>query len=198
MMDYERLTERLVRFEGRKCVSSNVEVEAADAINTLRRERDEARAQSTAAEHIILCRAETISFLENERDAAVARWHELHTGLHQCCDRAEKAERERDEALGRYGECVAEKTEERRNYVFAANERDAALALLREAVEALEPFAEAATSLNYKGPEWLDHEIHWFRSAFVQMPTVGDLRRARTVLEKIKIEIDNANRQKKD
>ena len=48
--------------------------------------------------------------------------------------------------------------------------------------EALEPFAEAARSLDYKYAKWLDHEIHWCVSAFVQMPTVGDLRRARAVL----------------
>ena len=41
--------------------------------DTLRRERDEAQARVTAAEHILLCRAETITFLEGERDAANSR-----------------------------------------------------------------------------------------------------------------------------
>ena len=49
--------------------------------------------------------------------------------------------------------------------------------------EALEPFAEAARSLDYKYAKWLDHEIHWCVSAFVQMPTVGDLRHARAVYQ---------------
>lgn len=43
-MSDEELVKRLVRFEGKTCVSSDDEVLAADAIERLTRERDEARA----------------------------------------------------------------------------------------------------------------------------------------------------------
>jgi hypothetical protein len=68
-------------------------------------------------------------------------------------------------------------------------ERDALRALLREAGEVLEAFANSLRSYHAASGDARLSGVN---------PRVGDLRRARAVLEKIKIEIDNVDGQKKD
>jgi hypothetical protein len=118
MSDYDDLIARLVRFDGRKCISSNEEIEAADAIETLRRERDEV----LAAQGYLY--------------------------------------------IGRDGKPILARDLE--------DQRDAALALLREAGEVLE-----------RGINCIEAE-GW------------DADDERALLAKIKIEIDNVDGQKKD
>ena len=67
-------------------------------------------------------------------------------------------------------------------------ERDALRALLREAVEVLEPVAKLAD--RYDPPHGYIDTAEWV--------PVTDLRRARALLANIKIEIDNVDGQKKD
>jgi hypothetical protein len=69
----------------------------------------------------------------------------------------------------------------------AADEIERLRAQLTESREALQPFAALAAELEYEGSKWRDHETQWMQTFdFKLEPTVGDLRRARAVYEKIK------------
>lgn len=105
-------------------------------------------------------------------------------------DEIETLRRERDEALaaqgylyiGRDGKPILARDLE--------DQRDALRALLRDAAEVLEVFARRVDEYFADTDDGYPCDFGDFR--------LGDLRSARAVLEKIKIEIDNANRQKKD
>jgi hypothetical protein len=112
----------------------------------------------------------------------------------------ETLRRERDEALaaqgylyiGRDGKPILARDLE--------DQRDALRALLREAASALEPFAAIErrqwAGTVYEGAADDKGILYHYESK--TCVTVGDFRRASAVLEKIKIEIDNIDGQKKD
>lgn len=77
------IVKRLVRFDGRKCVSPDIEVEAADEIEKLREARDVVVALWSANEGAV---AAEIEKLRKERDAAIEALRVAREALKECAD----------------------------------------------------------------------------------------------------------------
>lgn len=103
------------------------------------------------------------------------------------CDENNKLRAKRDELRNEWGLAADAVRRAIGFWQQAEAERDALRAQLDEACEALEPFATLAAELEYEGSKWRDHETQWMQTFnFKLEPTVGTLRRARAVYEKIK------------
>ena len=182
-MDYDKLVKRL-----RASSYFGPSTEAADAIVMLRRERDEALA---AQGYLYIGRDGKPILardLEDQRDAALARAEQAEEDAETIISLSRKnvealeiMRRERDAEREAWNKADLAEAK-------AARERDALRALLREAVEVLEPVAKLAD--RYDPPHGYIDTAEWV--------PVTDLRRARALLANIKIEIDNVDGQKKD